>query len=271
MATSLYEIGQGGLVGVSGSLPELRRLSDGGLMIARNVHNNSIKMASTNDRMADSIDGPTPCALSFSRGCDDDMHLSVFESKVEKLSVSTDACSWDEYVVQEEEKASFDFRITGSSAPVQMNPPPLRDEHLHVTAFCSSKPLDKIIDAVRETFKGKQYHFEENVFESTFIIAESSDDATCGFQVNLYVDDSVGKSTIQYIIEAQHFSGCTWTFNKAFVTLKEAVEGTATTEIVVLPSTTTTSMMDSVLRDGIMDYEKSRDDHKKESMEALQC
>jgi hypothetical protein len=258
MAASICDFGQSGLMGVSDSLPGFRRLSDSGLMIARSVHNNT-------------IDGPTPCAMSLMRGCDDSMNLSVFDAKVEKLSVSNAACSWDEYVIKDEEKASFDFSVTGSSLPVQMSPPPLRDEHLHVTAFSSSKPLDKIIDFIRELFKGKQYYFEENVFESTFIIAETSDDKTCGLQVNLYVDDSVGTSTTQYIIEAQHFTGCAWRFNELFETLKKAVEGTATTEIVVLPSTTTTTMMGSVLHDDMVDYKKSRDDYKKESMETLQC
>jgi len=270
MATSVYDIDQSRVMGVQNSLSAIGRLSDSGLMIRRNVHNDETN-ASMNCSTEDPNYGPTPCALSFSRSCDD-TNLSVLNvnEKVKDLSVS--AFDWEEYAKPEEGALSFYSESAETNPPIQMRPPPLRNTHVHLSTFCSSKPLNEIIDAIRDAFKGKQYKIVENAFESIFLISEVSDDATCGFQINLYVDDSAGKSTTQYVIEAQHFTGCPWAFQKMFVMLQQAVEKTTPSEIVVLSSMTPTTMMDNILQsDGMFESKKSRDANTKlQSLETLQ-
>jgi len=267
MATSIYDISQIEYLGVQHPMSGIRRMSESGLMGCHDVHSNNTNasMCSTEDP----IDGPTPCALSFSRGNDDDTNLSVFSEKVKDLSVS--AFDWEEFSKPQEGQLKFNLGSNETILPVQMNPPQLRDRYIHPSTFCSEKPLNTILDSIRETFKGKQYSLVENAFESIFLITEMSDEGACGLQVNFYVDDSAGKSTNKYVIEAQHFTGCPWAFHRMFVTLQQAVEGTAATEMVVLTSMTHTSMMDSIQVDGFLDSKKSKDDYKKQSLETPQC
>jgi hypothetical protein len=267
MATSIYDISKIEYMGVQHPM-SIGKIYENGLMGCHDVHSNNTNasMCSTEDP----IDGPTPCALTFSRGNDDDMNLTVFSEKVKDLSVS--AFDWKEFSKPQEGQLKFNFGSKETTPPVQMNPPQLRGRYIHPSTFCSEKPLNTILDSIREKFKGKQYSLVENAFESIFLITEMSDEGACGLQVNFYVDDSTGKSTNKYVIEAQHFTGCPWAFQTMFVTLQQAIEGTAATEMVVLTSMTPTTMMDSIqVDDGFLDSKKSKDDYKKQSLETLQC
>lgn len=244
---------------------------------------------SNKDPVADSFRGPTECGLNISHD-EDTNELSVFHEKIKTLSVSGHGVEtvpldgtqssnqpstpivldWAVHGLLPEDTAKFKFGIDCELNPPQiMRPPLLKNNHLHPTAFCTDKSIEHIVDVIRSTFDGKEYGYEEDIYESIFLIA----DLKCGLQVNLYVDDSAGFSVTQYVVEAQHYSGCGWKFMEMFKTLQEAVEGKNASHAVVLTSMTPTTLLgDAGVSNYAPDFEKHEDDHKKKSVEAsAQC